>query len=287
MVQNISKIIEDTCLGPHIPTLISLTAKQGSYLPRKLQKLWKKELSIYHIIRKTIKLTTQDTNQRSHPLIINIQNHPHATIPNLPNDPMLINEWIKTLGIIGKIAKKNAHDTITKQTTTSCKKTISKYRNTLNLQPKRIYIVIFQNTDNTTLDSMKDRQGNILTNLEDIAEEIHIQQLILNQPATPTCHHQTTHNCKCICAVRQYFWHNLSRFTLEICGDIHASISTTFDRITYDLCLKYLGNNKVPRPNNIPNSILKTCQINSIIYYFFYFNNVINNNKFQPHRKQA
>jgi hypothetical protein len=62
MVRNISKIIEETCTAPPIPTLIHLTNKQGGYLPRKLQKLWKKELSTYHIIRKIIKLTNQDNN---------------------------------------------------------------------------------------------------------------------------------------------------------------------------------------------------------------------------------
>jgi hypothetical protein len=39
---------------------------------------------------------------------MNIQNHPHTTIPNPPTDPMLIHKWIKTLGIIGKTTKKNA-----------------------------------------------------------------------------------------------------------------------------------------------------------------------------------
>jgi hypothetical protein len=105
IIQNISKIIEDTCSAPPIPTLTNLTTKQGGYLPRKLQKLWKKELSTYHIIRKTIKITTQDTNWRTHPLISNIQNHPHTTIPSPPNDPTLISEWIKTLGILGKKLK--------------------------------------------------------------------------------------------------------------------------------------------------------------------------------------
>ena len=87
----------------------------------------------------------------------NIQNHPHADIPSPPNDPMLTNEWIKTLGNIGKTAKKNAHDIITKQTLINCKKEIFKYRNTLNLQPKRIHKVIFKNTNSATLDSLKDR----------------------------------------------------------------------------------------------------------------------------------
>jgi hypothetical protein len=208
-------------------------------------------------MRKAIKITTQDTNWQTHPLITRLQNHPHATIPDPPNDPTLINDWIKILGIIGKTAKKNARNIITKQTTSNCKKAIAKYKNTLNLQPKRIHKVIFKNTDNTTLDSIKDRQGNILTNLEDIAEEIYIQQSILNQLAIPTCHHQPIHNRECVCGERQYPWHDLIGFVLEKRGDIHASILNTFDRITYDLCLKYLGNNKAPRPDNIPNSILK------------------------------
>ena len=71
------------------------------------------------------------------------------------------------------------------------------------------------------------------------------------------CHHQTTHNKECVCGVRQYPWLNLDRFVIEKRKDIHASISNTFDRITYDLCLKYLGNNKALGPDNIPNSILK------------------------------
>jgi hypothetical protein len=81
---------------------------------------------------------------------------------------MLINKWIKTLGTIGKTTKKNARNIITDQTII-----------TLNLQPKRIHKVIFKNTKNTTVGSIKDRQGNILTNPEDIAAEIYIQQSIL------------------------------------------------------------------------------------------------------------
>ena len=157
LIQSISNIIEETCTAPSIPILTHQMNKQGGYLPRKLQKIWKKELSTYHIIRKAIKLTTLDTNWHVHPLITNIQHHLHAKIPNPPNDPMLINEWIKTLGVIVKIAKKNACDIITKQTLTNCRKVISKDRNMLNLQPKRIHKVIFKTIDNITLDSLKDR----------------------------------------------------------------------------------------------------------------------------------
>jgi hypothetical protein len=65
-------------------------------------------------------------------------------------------------------------------------------------------------------------------------------------------------------------------------GDTNASIANTFDKNTYDLCLKNLGNNKAPGPDNIPNSILKNMPI---IYYTSYFTNATNNNKFQPHGK--
>jgi hypothetical protein len=61
MICSISKIIEDTYIVPPIPTLTNLTSKQGGYLPRKLQKSWKKELSTYHTIRKAIKITTQES----------------------------------------------------------------------------------------------------------------------------------------------------------------------------------------------------------------------------------
>jgi hypothetical protein len=116
----------------------------SGYLPGKLQKSWKKELSTYHTIRKAIKITTQDTNWRTHPIITNLRNHPYTTIPNPPYNPTLISEWIGTLGNIGKKAKKEAQDIIAKQTSIKCKKAISKYRNTLNLQPKRIHKVIFK-----------------------------------------------------------------------------------------------------------------------------------------------
>jgi hypothetical protein len=42
--------------------------------------------------------------------------------PNPPNDPLLVNEWIKILGTIGKTAKKNARDIITKQIAINYKK---------------------------------------------------------------------------------------------------------------------------------------------------------------------
>jgi hypothetical protein len=106
---------------------------------------------------------------------------------------------------------------------------------------------------------------------EDIAKEIFIQQSIINQPFTPACHHQPTHSRECVCGVRQYPWHDLNGFVLEKRGDTHASISNTFDKITYNLCLKYLGNNKAPGPDNIPNSILKNMpnQFHDLLFLLF------------------
>ena len=63
----------------------------------------------------------------------------------------------KTLGTIGKVAKKIARDIITKQTSINCKKAISKYRNIFNLQSKRIQEIVFKNKENTTLDNIKDK----------------------------------------------------------------------------------------------------------------------------------
>jgi hypothetical protein len=69
IVNNISKIIEDTCTAPPIPTLTEQASKQGGFLPRKFQKQWKKELSTYHIIRKAIKIIIQNNNWRTHSII--------------------------------------------------------------------------------------------------------------------------------------------------------------------------------------------------------------------------
>jgi hypothetical protein len=126
--------------------------------------------------------------------------------------------------------------------------------------------------ENTSLDNIKDKQGNILTNPEDTSEEIYIQQSILNQPTIPTCYHQPKHNLESVCGIRQYPWHDLNGFTLEKRGDTNASIANMFDRNTHDLCLKYLGNNKAPGPDNIPNSILKNMptQFHNLLYLLFH-----------------
>ena len=77
------------------------------------------------------------------------------------------------------------------------------------LTPKNISRKVFKHSETSPLDSIKDRQNHILTNPEDIAQEIYIQQSISNRPIVPTCHYQHTHAPYCTCGVRQYPWHDL------------------------------------------------------------------------------
>ena len=77
------------------------------------------------------------------------------------------------------------------------------------LTPKKINRKVFKHSETSPLDSIKDRHNHILTNPEDIAQEIYIQQSISNRPIVPTCHYQHTHAPYCTCGVRQYPWHDL------------------------------------------------------------------------------
>jgi hypothetical protein len=89
---------------------------------------------------------------------------------------------------------------------------------------------------------------------------------------TPTCYHKPNHQETCTCGVRQYPWHDLDGLILEKRGNPLDTIANTFDKNTYNICLRYLGNNKAPGPNNIPNSILKNMpkQFNKVLYLFFH-----------------
>ena len=70
--------------------------------------------------------------------------------------------------------------------------------------PNKINKKIFKNSETLPLDSIIDRQNNILISHDGIATEIHIQQSISNRPTIPTCKHRTTHPQYCTCRVRQY-----------------------------------------------------------------------------------
>ena len=123
--------------------------------------------------------------------------------------------------------------------------------------PKKINRNFFKNTESSPLDSIIDRQNNILTNPTDIALEISTQQSISKRPTVPTCQYQNTHPLHCTCGVRQYPWHDLDGYIIEKRGELQIPLHTYFDQETYDLCLKNRSNNKAPSPDIIPNSILK------------------------------
>ena len=151
--------------------------------------------------------------------------------------------------------------------------------------PKKINRKVFKNSATSPLDSIIDRQNNILTSPEDIAQKIHTQQSIGNRPTVPTCHYQNTHQPHYTCSVRQYPWHDLEGFTIGQRGDPQIPLYTYFDQETYDFFLKYLGNNKAPDPDKIPSSIFKKCHHDSINYFSYFLNIVTNKNKSPHHGK--
>ena len=75
----------------------------------------------------------------------------------------------------------------------------------------------------------------------------------------------------CTCAVRQYPWHDLEGLILEKRGYLHILLYTYLDLETYNLCLKNLANNKIPRPDKIPNLILKNMppKFHNVLFLFF------------------
>jgi hypothetical protein len=182
-----------------------------------------------------------------------------------------LNEWIDEIAVIAKNAKKHARHITTKYTKECILKAISKYRQLYEKNPKKVNRKVFKNSKTSPLDSITDRYNNILTNPVDIAKEIHIQQSISNRPTVPTCEHQITHPQHCTCKVRQYPWHDLDSFTIDHRGEPQIPLHTYFDPETYDLCLKNLGNNKVPGPDKIPNSILKNMlpRFYKLLFTFF------------------
>ena len=121
------------------------------------------------------------------------------------------------------------------------------------------------------MDSIIDRQNNILTSPEDIALEIHTQQSISNRPTVPTCQYQNTHPIHCTCGVQQYPWHDLDGYTIDKRGEPQTPLHTYFDQETYDFCLKNLSNNKAPGPDKISNSILKNmpARFHKLLFLFF------------------
>ena len=122
-----------------LPTLTNRTAQQGGFMPRKIQKQWKKHLSTYHLIRKTIYLAKHNPQWLTHPIIEELKNHTHTNIPPPPNQIHLQQEWLINIATIAKTTNSQARAITTKYTRDCIKKAISKYRQQYEKNPKKIH----------------------------------------------------------------------------------------------------------------------------------------------------
>jgi hypothetical protein len=156
-------------------------------------------------------------------------------------------------------------------------KAISRYKQLYNISSKKANQKIFKNHDIPPLDPILDRSNNILTNPDNMAHEIHLQQTIINKSQVPTCYYQLDHDSDCTCSVYQYPWHNIIGYTIDKYGAPHTPLHTYFDNDTYNLCLKNLKMDKAPSPDKISNSILKS--LNFILCFIYSFYNVIKPDK--------
>ena len=137
IIQKISETIVNTCSTTPILTLTNRASQQGGLLPRKLQKLWKKHIKTYHLIRKAIYITNNTINWRNHPIMYELNSHTYINIPPPPNNNLLKNDWIKKLATLAEIANIQARKITTKDTKECIKKAISKYRQLYEISPKK------------------------------------------------------------------------------------------------------------------------------------------------------
>jgi hypothetical protein len=230
-----------------------------------------KHLSTYHLIRKTIYITKNIQDWPTHPIIEELKTYTNVIIPPLPTEQQDQQEWIQSLVEIAKTAKTQARKITTKYTQSCIKKAILKYRQIYDKNPKKINKRVFKNQETPPLDCILDRNNNILTSPEDIANEIHIQQSISNRPTIPTRYYQPEHPSQCTCGAKQYPWHYLNGFVIEKKGNPQIPLHKYFDKATYEMCLKHLSNNKAPGPDKIPKSILKNMPENfhQLLLLFF------------------
>ena len=129
--------------------------------------------------------------------------------------------------------------------------------------------------------------NNILTNPEEIAHEIYVQQSISNMPTVPTCHYQPDHPQRYTCGVRQYPWHDIDGYTIEKRGESLISLHTYLDQETYDICLQQLANGKNPCQIKSLTSYYKICHQDSTHSFYCSLPIVTNKNKSLSPGKQA
>lgn len=151
-------------------------------MPRKLQKQWKKQLNTYHLIKNAIRATTLPIPHNWHlkPEIQEIKNSLNITPPPTTYDPLEIQSWLDNIANIAKCAKVEARKITNAQTSQNCKKAIQKYKALLNKKPKTIHKRIFNHQNSTPLDGLIDKDGNLATHPEDIANVIHSTDQLLS-----------------------------------------------------------------------------------------------------------
>ena len=171
IIGEISETIEKTWKAVPLPHVTNRTTQQGSFLPRKLAKEWKKHLATYHLIIKTIYIAKHNPQWQTHPILNEIHSHHHVQISHPPTIDTTPNEWIDEIADIAKTANREARKITTKYTKECIRKAISKYRQHYEKNPKKINRKVFKNFETSPLDSITDRQNNILTRPEDIAQE--------------------------------------------------------------------------------------------------------------------
>ena len=129
---------------------------------------------------------------------------------------------------MGKTAQHNARTIIAQHSRKNAQKAITRFKKLITTKSKQGNKIIFQNSDNPPLDSLLDKNNNIITHPTDIVDEVFIQQSTINAPTVKTCIHQPQHQSTCTCQVGQYPWHNLNGYILQKRGNPNTTISSLF-----------------------------------------------------------
>ena len=100
--------MEETCTIKEYPTLTNQIEKQGGYLARKQQRKWKYYINICHLVKSINRISTQNTQWRNHPYILNILQILQNKIPQPPSNNVEIPDWILKISDIAKNFKRDA-----------------------------------------------------------------------------------------------------------------------------------------------------------------------------------
>ena len=108
LIQEISNKIQENCGAPPSQHLQLAQHSKEASCQEKFKKKWKKHLSTYHSIRKTIYLAKNNLQWQTHPIIETLTNHKHVNIPPLPTQEPLQQEWLINIAKIAKTTNSQA-----------------------------------------------------------------------------------------------------------------------------------------------------------------------------------